>query len=349
MHSLRKYLLQVLIPLCIVSLCLNAYVLHDVSGFSWVLALTDAIPSTLMLVLTVWPLTIVLNNYPTKVGIVLYAILAAVIFSSISCFATLVFLKWYGKEETLYSNWVEQTALIRYVWFGVISAWVATASALDKKAKDIQQSIKQQSNAATLLKEAELYKLRQQLQPHFLYNSLNSISALTMIEPSKAQEMIGKLSDFLRSSVKREAEDMIPVDQELNYIESYLTIESIRFGDRLKVVFDKEYTDDAHIPPFLLQPVLENAIKFGLYGRIGEVTISVKIRWEPGMLTITISNPYDPQGQVHRGTGFGLDSINRRLYLLYARTDLLEIQKTEDIFTTTIKIPQVYVQSDTDR
>jgi hypothetical protein len=92
---------------------------------------------------------------------------------------------------------------------------------------------------SVLLKEAELFKLRQQLQPHFLYNSLNSISALIMISPEKAQEMIGKLSDFLRSSVKREAEDKIPVSEELNYIQSYLAIESIRFGDACRSTFKK--------------------------------------------------------------------------------------------------------------
>jgi two-component system, LytTR family, sensor kinase len=342
-QTIQKYLLQVLIPLAFVSLALHTYLLTEVAGFGLQLALTDSLPTTLLLVITVWPLTVVLNSYPTRVGIVLYAIIAAIIFSSITCFFTLVFLKWFGNEVPGYRDWVEDTALVRYIWFWVVSAWLGTASALDKRAKDIQQKIKQQSDAATLLKEAELYKLRQQLQPHFLYNSLNSISALTMIEPAKAQEMIGKLSEFLRSSVKREAQDKIPVAEELNYIEAYLTIESIRFGDRLNVLFDKDYTDDAQIPPFLLQPVLENAIKFGLYGRTGDVTIRVTIRWEPGMLTIIISNPYDAQGQIPRGTGFGLDSINRRLYLLFGRTDLLETQKTEDLFTTILKIPQVYV------
>lgn len=164
-----------------------------------------------------------------------------------------------------------------------------------------------------------------------------------MIQPDKAQEMIGRLSDFLRSSVKREAQDVIPVAEELLYIESYLAIESVRFGDRLAVNFEKEYTDDAMIPPFLLQPVLENAIKFGLYGKTGKVEIGIHIALKESVLTIVITNPYDPQTTPPKGTGFGLEGIQRRMYLLFARTDLLETQKDDNNFTTIIKIPQAHV------
>jgi len=170
-----------------------------------------------------------------------------------------------------------------------------------------------------------------------------------MIAPDKAQEMIGKLSDFLRSSVKREAEDTLPVAEELVYMQSYLDIESVRFGDRLQVHFEKEYTDDATIPPFLLQPILENAIKFGLYGKTGEVCIVVHFVLEGSFLVITITNPYDANTQPPKGTGFGLEGIRRRLYLLYARADLLETTKDGQYFTTILKIPQQHVQSHTDR
>jgi LytS/YehU family sensor histidine kinase len=94
--------------------------------------------------------------------------------------------------------------------------------------------------------------------------------------------------------------------------------------------------------------VLENAIKFGLYGKTGQVKITMNIRLQEGMLYITTTNPYDPQMQMPRGTGFGLEGIRRRLYLLFARADLLETSQENEIFTTVLKIPQ-YVQSDTDR
>jgi len=212
----------------------------------------------------------------------------------------------------------------------------------------LEEQFKTLTDAATLHREAELYKLRQQLQPHFLYNSLNSINALILIQPDKAQEMVGKLSDFLRNSVKREVREQLPVAEELEYIQAYLAIEAVRFGDRLKVIFNKEFTDDAVIPSFLLQPILENAIKFGLYGRTGSVTIDMDIRLESFYLVITITNPFDPQNKPPTGTGFGLEGIRRRLYLLFGRTDLLETKVVHDpeangeneLFTTVLKIPQ---------
>jgi two-component system, LytTR family, sensor kinase len=95
--------------------------------------------------------------------------------------------------------------------------------------------------------------------------------------------------------------------------------------------------------------VLENAIKFGLYGKTGAVTINMHIALQDGMLVIDITNPYDPDGLAHKGTGFGLEGIRRRLYLLYARADLIETKKENELFTTILKIPQTHVQSDTDR
>jgi two-component system LytT family sensor kinase len=245
--------------------------------------------------------------------------------------------------EVEYKMWLGHSIPIRFLLYWIFNSWMATNAALRKNISALDIRFQQQTDASILLKEAELFKLRQQLQPHFLYNSLNSISALIMISPDKAQNMIGKLSDFLRSSVKRESEDNMPVEEELRYIGSYLAIESVRFGDRLQVHFEKEYTDDATIPPFLMQPILENAIKFGLYGKTGTVSITIHILLDGPLLTITVTNPYDANMQPPKGTGFGLEGIQRRLYLLYARTDLLETQKDGANFTTILKIPQNHV------
>jgi LytS/YehU family sensor histidine kinase len=161
-----------------------------------------------------------------------------------------------------------------------------------------------------------------------------------MISPEKAQEMIGKLSDFMRGSVKREGEEVVKLEDELNYIESYLSIESVRFGDRLRVNLVKNIRSNDCIPPYLFQPILENAIKFGLYGNTGQVNIDIEIERTEEVLTLKISNPYDPLVQPPRGTGFGLKAVGRRLYLVFARTDLLETHKDNNTFTTILKIPQ---------
>nr|WP_253906546.1 histidine kinase [Chitinophaga sp. SYP-B3965] len=214
-----------------------------------------------------------------------------------------------------------------------------------------RQVLARKEAAEKLSKEAELYKLRQQLQPHFLFNSLNSINALVSIRPEEARVMIQKLSDFLRGTLKKEDQLWIPLKEELVYLELYLDIEKVRFRHRLTT--NVSYTDDVsnmQIPPMLLQPVVENAIKFGLYDTIDAITIEIKAWQENGMLVVSVSNPFDPslQQQPYQGTGFGLNSIRRRLYLLFAQQGLLETKINDNLFTTFIKIPQLHDKNSSD-
>ena len=340
MPPVKKNILAIVFPIFVVLLAAHSLLFYKYAASDISTATLSGLFVTVTQSAAAWGLYIIISSYPTRVGIIPYAIFLASIFAAIVYFADTSFLKWFGSDEPGYVEFISWSGLIHFIVTWVVCNWVATAAAWSKQIAELKKAMTLQTDASVLLREAELYKLRQQLQPHFLYNSLNSISALTMIEPAKAQEMIGKLSDFLRSSVKREAQERIPIDEELLYIEAYLAIEATRFGDRLKVVFEKDYTDDAQIPPFLLQPVLENAIKFGLYGKTGAVTISVQIGLVNDVLTISITNPYDAQAAAPKGTGFGLEGIRRRLYLLYARTDLLDTVQNEELFTTTLKIPQ---------
>lgn len=327
----------------------HSYILYAYAGLNTNYAFTDSVVSTGILSLAIWGLLLLVNAYPARIGALLYALVLATLISALCTFTERQLLRLlFNENDDVYQHWLSDSLLVRYLinWF--IAGWTATYAAIDKKAAFFESKFKQHSDASNLLREAELYKLRQQLQPHFLFNSLNSISALTMTEPGKAQEMIGKLSDFLRSSVKREAQDQIAIDEEIAYIEAYLSIESVRFGHRLKIIFSKDYKGDVRIPPFLLQPVLENAIKFGLYGKTGNVEITIDITLQSSMLIITITNPYDPQMQMPKGTGFGLEGIRRRLFLLFARNDLLETLPETELFTTVLKIPQLHVQNDID-
>ncbi|PZF71313.1 sensor histidine kinase [Taibaiella soli] len=315
-------------------------VLRHAVGVDLEEAIGDAGISVLLMSLGSWGLLMAINAYPTRVGTQGYAFFMAVALAGITCLFDIGILKWWLGDNPLYRDWLAHTTLMRFFICLVCFGWIASLSAMQKKMAKIEADYQQHSDAETLHREAELFKLRQQLQPHFLYNSLNSINALIMIQPDKAQEMIGKLSDFLRSSVRREANEKIPITEELEYIEAYLSIETIRFGDRLQVEIKKDYTDDASIPPFLLQPVLENAIKFGLYGKTGTVKILLYIGYEDSMLEIHIVNPFDEHMRPPSGTGFGLEGIRRRLYLLYARADLLETLQEDGLFTTILKIPQ---------
>ncbi|MGF7230987.1 sensor histidine kinase [Arachidicoccus sp.] len=212
-------------------------------------------------------------------------------------------------------------------------------SAINFLANQLNQtraSIIEEQQAQQLRKEAELYKLRQQLQPHFLFNSLNSINALIGRDPKNARNMIQQLSDYLRSTLRKEDDTFITFREELSDLKLYLAIEQVRFGHRLVI---EEYIeidcDEIQIPPFLLQPLVENAIKYGLYGTIGSVHIVIKVIRKKDALVFSITNPYDLDAVATKGTGFGLESIRRRLYLLFARNDLLKIeQKVQPLEST---------------
>ena len=208
--------------------------------------------------------------------------------------------------------------------------------------KEQQQNEQRKSEAEKLAKEAELYKLRQQLQPHFLFNSLNSINALIGTRPEEARQMIHQLSDFLRGILKKEENQWVTLSEELQHLQLYLDIEKVRFGHRLTTSIDAdENSGQMRIPAMLLQPVVENAIKFGLYDTTDVINISIAATSENGQLIITVQNPFDPETSLpQKGTGFGISSVKRRLYLLFARTDLLETDAKDHLFTTRIKVPQ---------
>lgn len=193
-----------------------------------------------------------------------------------------------------------------------------------------------------MAKEAELFKLRQQLQPHFLFNSLNSINSLIGTRPQEARAMVQQLSDFLRGTLRREDQRFITLGEELEYLRLYLDIEEVRFGHRLKVEINCEEEHlEWKLPPLILQPIMENAIKFGLYGTTKNLEIVFRCKSEDNILLITIVNPYDSDMQSPKGTGFGLSSVKRRLFLLYSRKDLLVISQKEGLFTVQVKLPKL--------
>lgn len=197
------------------------------------------------------------------------------------------------------------------------------------------------SDAEKLAKEAELFKLRQQLQPHFLFNSLNSINALIGSRPEEARKMVQQLSDFLRGTIKKEETQWVTLQEELQYLQLYLDIEKVRFGNRLATVIEcEESTRELKLPALLLQPIVENAIKFGLYDTTGETVIRLQSTKEDNTLVIKVQNPFDPEtSSPKQGTGFGLKSVQRRLYLLFARADLVSTEAHDNIFTTIVRIP----------
>lgn len=248
-------------------------------------------------------------------------------------------------ENDPYFQMVSDTWQIRFAAGFLLISSMSLFSLLWYSQQEQKGIDARKSEIEQLNKEAELFNLRQQLQPHFLFNSLNSISSLTMSDPDKARNMIHQLSDFLRGTLRKSDEQWITLEEELQHLKLYLEIEKVRFGNRLQTNIEcEEDIKRMQLPSLLLQPVLENAIKFGLYDTIGEVMITLKAISEDNYLKIIIHNPFDPEtASPGKGAGFGLSSIQRRLFLLFARNDLLKTQNNDGDFITSILIPQTKI------
>lgn len=239
-----------------------------------------------------------------------------------------------------------QKLLIQSFWLRIfLSILVFTCISLiywlQKQSREENSAVLRLHEAQDLSRKAELHSLRQQLQPHFLFNSLNSIFALIQSDPAKARTMLQNLSDFLRGTLRRDTSEMVSVDDEILQTQLYLEIEKVRFS-RLHVAWEvNDSCKNMVLPQMILQPLVENAIKYGFYDTTGSVTIHISLTNADGNLNLLISNPFDSTSKVkHTGTGFGLDSVRRRLSLVFQRTDLVRAYSENDIFFVTVNIPQ---------
>ena len=190
------------------------------------------------------------------------------------------------------------------------------------------------------IRKAQLSALKFQINPHFLFNCLNSIASLTLINPEKAHEMVISLSEFMRYSLRKQKDEMVTLEDELKNIGLYLQIEKIRFGENLDYRFDIANECNSHlIPNLILQPILENAIKYGVYEASRPVAIILKARKLPDGIEIIVINDLDQDSVPLKGEGVGLANINDRLRLLYGSSSLLHIEHGEEQFKVTLVIP----------
>jgi two-component system LytT family sensor kinase len=335
---------QFMLPFCIswfVWICVHHLALYY-SGVGWFTALTDSIVSNALLIFIAMLIITILRFYLPRNNGFLHLLVWVMVLTVGWFFANDYLLRWFIKDEGYHQLLVKSWPLRAAIGFLISSMSTVIAYAYfnwqEKAETDKQKSAIQQVS-----KEAELHKLRQQLQPHFLFNSLNSINALIGTTPVQARTMVQQLSAFLRSTLRKEDEQWITLDEELNTLHLYLEIEKVRFGNRLTAVI---HTDDscanAQIPPMLLQPVLENAIKFGLYDTLEAVAIQLHATVKNQYLEVVVENPFDAEtSSPQKGTGFGLTSVKRRLFLLFGRNDLMQTQTKENIFVTKILVPQV--------
>ncbi|WP_340111162.1 sensor histidine kinase [Maribellus mangrovi] len=241
----------------------------------------------------------------------------------------------------LAEQWLERAVITRavagymlYIGFVIFFYAVNYYYAFKEKSKN-------ETRLKALVKEAELHALKSQINPHFLFNSLNSISSLTMTDPQRAQEMVINLSQLMRYSLKHDQDEKVSFKQELENNKLYLSIEKVRFGTKLNPVFaiEKECLD-AKIPNMILQPIYENAIKYGVYEATETVDVITHCGKQGDALVVTVSNAYDKNVISKKGEGIGLRNIRDRLQVIYGNPHLLKVVDKNDEFTVTLTIPQ---------
>lgn len=238
----------------------------------------------------------------------------------------------YWMEETLPNRMMGGYGLylINVIFFYAVNYYYA-----------FKGKVKNETKLKELVKEAELHALKSQINPHFLFNSLNSISSLTMTDPARAQEMVINLSQLMRYSLKHEQEEKVSLRQELENNKLYLSIEKVRFGKKLNPVFAvSEDCLSAEIPNMILQPLYENAIKYGVYEATETIDVITHVRCSKEILEVTISNTYDKNVVSKKGEGIGLRNIRDRLQVIYSNPHLLKIEDKKNEFTVTLTVPQ---------
>ncbi len=306
------------------------------------LALNDSLVSATVITLCCYVIASALTHYlPQRKGY-FYIVIWGLVLAAISISVDRWILQFIIQNES-YRDRIDVSLPLRFFVNALLIAWMAIINILWNIQQEYKENEQRKADAERLAREAELYNLRQQLQPHFLFNSLNSIIALIGRKPDEARNMTFQLSDFLRGTLRKDDQQLIALKDELEHLQLYLEIEKVRFGHRLEtqVSYD-EACLNMTLPAMIMQPLVENAIKYGLYDTTEKVTISVSCTCTDHLLEIQIENPYDSQSnKPRRGTGFGLRGIQRRLFLLFGRTDLLETNATTHIFTSIIKIPQL--------
>lgn len=191
-----------------------------------------------------------------------------------------------------------------------------------------------------LAQSSELKVLRMQINPHFLFNSLNSINALILQKPEKAREMTTLLADFFRKSLQFGSKDTITLGEEFSLLTNYLDIERIRFGARLQV--EQKINDSVLsclVPPLLLQPILENAVKYGITNSVENGMVRIKADVKNERIFITVENTHEEERQTKKGTGFGLSIVRKRLHAIFGNNSDVQLSRDGNVFRVIVFFP----------
>jgi hypothetical protein len=206
--------------------------------------------------------------------------------------------------------------------------------------KNFHEKTLRENELKNLVTLAELKSLKFQINPHFIFNSLNSMSALTTIDPDKARDMILKLADFLRYTLVNNDRQKNKLSEELSNIKLYLEIEKIRFEDKFDFVEDISADSlNVPVPNMILQPLFENAIKHAVYESLEKVKLKFNSVVKNGFLNISLENNLDSLVGNKTASGIGLRNIAERLKLIYGLNNLMNVEKSEGLFKVNLFIP----------
>jgi hypothetical protein len=204
-----------------------------------------------------------------------------------------------------------------------------------------REAERRQLQAQVQSREAELRSLRSQIDPHFLFNSLHSISALTAVDPPGARRMTILLGDFFRESLSLGRAERIPLARELALAQKYLDIERVRLGDRLHVAISSDQADDCLVPPMLLQPIVENAVKHGVAHVLEGGAITVAAACTHARLTVKVENPADADRPASASTGMGLENVRQRLRALFGNDASVHWREEDGRWRVEVTLPAV--------
>jgi two-component system sensor histidine kinase AlgZ len=219
--------------------------------------------------------------------------------------------------------------LINVGFFYVLIALEASKAA---EARVLETSI--------LARDAELKALKAQVNPHFIFNSLNSISALTSSDPAKAREMCILLADFLRMTLGLGEKSSIPLSEELSLLHRFMAIEKVRFGARLQMTEEiQDACNSALIPPLLLQPLVENAVTHGIANLPEGGSITLRAQTNDGRMSIIVENSFDAENARTRRGGLGLENVRRRLESRYGSDANMRVTTDEGHFQVSLSLP----------
>jgi two-component system LytT family sensor kinase len=323
----------------------QASVIHFVYGSTLDIAVADSIISMFLycvLGIAIWfPVRYMLRSNNKVLSTTINVILTGSVTIVVWLFVTRPLVRAIVPEKEDYDLFWH-TVLVFRVAAGVLIFFVVTLIYyLYLSATQLAEKASRQAQLEAQVREGELKMLRAQINPHFLFNSLNSMSSLTLTDPMKAREMILKLSDFMRYSLSSHNEQPVTLQNEMESLRLYLEIEKVRFGERLIIEEDiQPECLTALLPGMLLQPLYENAVKHGVYESTEKVVISTSARKENGLVVISVTNNIDPDSVVtRRGAGIGLINVRSRLELFFGEKADLTITRKDDSFNVTVKFP----------